>query len=31
VHALYEAAYKAGEKAGFLRYNSVVFVTEKPA
>uniref|UniRef100_I2PY67 Methylase involved in ubiquinone/menaquinone biosynthesis n=1 Tax=Desulfovibrio sp. U5L TaxID=596152 RepID=I2PY67_9BACT len=30
-HALYEAAYKAGEKAGFLRYNSVVFVTEKPA
>jgi SAM-dependent methyltransferase len=31
LHALYEAAYKAGEKAGFLRYNSVVFVTEKPA
>lgn len=30
VHALYEAAYKAGEKASFLRYNSVVFVTEKP-
>ena len=30
-HALYEAAYKAGEKASFLRYNSVVFVTEKPA
>ena len=30
VHALYEAAWKAGEKAGFLRYNSVVFVTEKP-
>jgi len=30
IHALYEAAWKAGEKAGFLRYNSVVFVTEKP-
>ncbi len=30
-HALYEAAWKAGEKAGFLRYNSVVFMTEKPA
>ncbi|MGE4539600.1 MAG: class I SAM-dependent methyltransferase [Desulfovibrio sp.] len=30
IHALYEAAYKAGEKAGFLRYNSVVFVTHKP-
>ncbi|WP_428564137.1 MAG: methyltransferase domain-containing protein [Solidesulfovibrio sp. DCME] len=30
VHALYEAAYKAGEKASFLRYNSVVFVTQKP-
>ncbi len=31
LHALYEAAYKAGEKASFLRYNSVVFATEKPA
>lgn len=31
VHALYEEAYKRGEKASFLRYNSVVFVTEKPA
>ncbi len=31
VYARYEAAYRAGEKAGFLRYNSVVFVTEKPA
>jgi len=30
-YALYEAAYAAGEKAGFLRYNSVVFLTEKPA
>jgi len=30
-HALYEAAYKAGEKASFLRYNSVVFMTQKPA
>ncbi len=30
VHALYEAAWKQGEKAAFLRYNSVVFVTEKP-
>lgn len=31
MHALYEAAWRAGEKAGFLRYNSVVFVTEKAA
>ena len=30
-YAQYEAAWKAGEKARFLRYNSVVFVTEKPA
>ena len=30
IHALYEAAYKAGEKASFLRYNSVVLVTRKP-
>lgn len=30
-HARYEEAYKRGEKASFLRYNSVVFVTEKPA
>lgn len=29
--AQYEKAYRAGEKASFLRYNSVVFVTEKPA
>ncbi|KHK00776.1 class I SAM-dependent methyltransferase [Desulfovibrio sp. TomC] len=27
----YVKAWKAGEKAGFLRYNSVVFLTEKPA
>jgi SAM-dependent methyltransferase len=31
IHALYEQAYQRGEKASFLRYNSVVFVTEKPA
>jgi SAM-dependent methyltransferase len=31
LHAQYVAAWKAGEKGGFLRYNSVVFVTEKPA
>lgn len=31
LHALYVAAYQRGEKASFLRYNSVVFVTEKPA
>ena len=31
IHARYEEAYKRGEKASFLRYNSVVFVTEKPA
>lgn len=31
IHAQYEAAYKTGEKAGFLRYNSVVLVTRKPA
>jgi len=30
IHALYERAYRRGEKASFLRYNSVVFVTEKP-
>lgn len=31
IYDLYVAAYQAGEKASFLRYNSVVFVTEKPA
>ena len=31
LHARYEDAYRRGEKASFLRYNSVVFVTEKPA
>ena len=31
VHAQYEQAYKRGEKASFLLYNSVVFVTEKPS
>ena len=31
LHDLYVKAWQAGEKAGFLRYNSVVFVTEKPA
>jgi SAM-dependent methyltransferase len=31
IHARYEQAYRRGEKASFLRYNSVVFVTEKTA
>ncbi len=31
VHSQYEQAYKRGEKAGFLLYNSVVFATEKPS
>jgi SAM-dependent methyltransferase len=31
IYIQYEKAYKRGEKASFLRYNSVVFATEKPA
>ena len=31
LHDRYVQAYERGEKASFLRYNSVVFVTEKPA
>jgi len=31
LHDQYVAAWKAGEKGGFLRYNSVVLLTQKPA
>jgi SAM-dependent methyltransferase len=31
IHARYEDAYRRGEKASFLRYNSLVLITEKPA